>query len=201
MTSGIKFLCFLLINISSAVTICIFVKILFSTLRSFQLGYFRFDKVKVHNFAPLLITVNYSVANTPDNMAGLLSNAWSPKTTLTETEGRINLFAAENDDDDEVKRFVISTKLDHCKFKEAQKQNILMRVITENVSDKTSNFTCPILKGTKITLNNMLITDTLIPPFPMETRFRLEMSLFGRLENQKKFTILYKVDIYARIKK
>lgn len=78
--------------------------------------------------------------------------------------------------------------------------NIILRVVSENFDfSKHSYLACPEKKGLKVSLENILITDVLIPPM-QKTQFRLEAKVFSKVEGFQKFRKVYDLEIFFRVK-
>lgn len=153
-------------------------------------------------FHPDVIYINYTVRNTPDRQSGLLSNAWELKQTIFEHEERIKIFRAGDEMDFDIDHYMFGFTLNLCKFVKGISTNLILKTIAADYFRALSaNYSCPMMKGTKVTLTDAVIMDTFLPPIPEETRFRLENNVFSKLEGQKKFKKIYKFDLYVRVKK
>jgi Protein of unknown function (DUF1091) len=142
------------------------------------------------------------VKNSPDNESGLLTSIWEQRLTVTEAEERMKLFRADDAKDRDIKLYMGSATINFCKIHETIKKNIVINTILENyVKSMNTSVSCPIFKGAKHNQVNQEFTDKFIPPIPQETRFRLEVLNYHKIQGQKKFTKLYTAQYFVSIKK
>lgn len=142
-----------------------------------------------------------TATNSPDREMGLVSGFWTVHQTILQQKQHIELYRTENDLDDKMSHSVVSFTLNLCDFVKGIKSNLITRVIAEDwLRSLNSNLTCPILKGTTITLTNTTFTDTFVPPMPA-TKFRYDDTIFVKLKGQKKFVKVYKCSYYVTVKK
>jgi Protein of unknown function (DUF1091) len=152
--------------------------------------------------SPHVAVGKITVKNSPDKEVGLVTGIWEQKLTITEAEQRMKLFRAEDLEDRDVKLYIGSASLNHCKLKNIVKKNVLINVLMENFfKSLNGNISCPFLKGTKTNLIDMEITDKYFPPIPQETRFRLEVVFFQKIQGQKKFTKIFTTQYFVSVKK
>jgi Protein of unknown function (DUF1091) len=131
-----------------------------------------------------------------------MSYVYEAKQTIFETEERLKLFRAEDEHDSNLNHFMFGGSMNFCKFSVAVKKNLIIRIIAEGYSKNENSTTiCPILRGTRRTVNDVMIKDDFIPPLPTEMRFRVEANVFAKLEKQKSFKRTYRWDLYLSVKK
>jgi glutaredoxin-related protein len=142
------------------------------------------------------------VRNSPDNESGILNSIWEQRLTVTEVEERMKLFRAEDSKDRDIRQYMGLVTINLCKIHDTIKKNIVINTILENfVKTTNTSVSCPFLKGTKQHIVDQQITDKFIPPILQETRFRLEVSNYQKIQGQKKFTKLYTAQYFVSIKK
>jgi Protein of unknown function (DUF1091) len=171
-------------------------------LLSLQFAYIRVDKFRYEIFYPDVLYANYTIKNTPDKKSFLCNSFWEAKQTIMETDQRMKLFTAEDERDYDIDHFMFTYTINLCKFLKGATNNVVGRMIADDYFRSLGkNYSCPIKKGTIAVFKDMLITDALIPPMPTETRFRLENTVFAKLEGQKKYLRMYKWNMFLKIKK
>jgi hypothetical protein len=160
------------------------------------------DKIRYEVFARDIISINFTIRNTPDGQSGVISLFWEFKKAIMETEERLTLYKAQDERDYDLNHFMFSYTMNLCKAVRQAKKNLLSRVMAEGFFKAlSSNYSCPVKKNSKYNVQNLTISDTLLPPIPTEERFRIEMNVFTKPEGQKKFTKTYKMNLFVKIKK
>jgi Protein of unknown function (DUF1091) len=132
----------------------------------------------------------------------MLSVDFETRQTLFDLEERLNLYKAGDESDKKLSLLWMSFNFNFCKFIEGSAKNIFTRIVADNFFNSlSSNYSCPIIKGTKRSLKDLMITDNLLPPFPQEMKMRLEYQSFAKIKNEKKFRIMHKENYYVSVKK
>jgi Protein of unknown function (DUF1091) len=97
---------------------------------------------------------------------------------------------------------IIGTTVDFCQFMSGVKKNLVVQIIGQNINTSAlSHLGCPVKKGLKASVKDILISDTFLPPLREEVRFRLEVKAFSKVEGAKNFKRSYDFNLYFRIKK
>lgn len=140
--------------------------------------------------------------NSPDKEFGLVTSIWEQKQTTVDQEERLKLFRAEDINDRETKLYMGAATINICKIQKIARKGIVVSTITENyLKSFNSSISCPNKKGRKTFLVDMMITDKQFPPIPQETRFRLEVINFQKIQGQKKFTKIFTTQYFVLVKK
>jgi Protein of unknown function (DUF1091) len=167
-----------------------------------QFGYFRFEKVVLERVASDTIFINFSVRNSPDGEYGMLSFDWEVHQTYYDQEDRVKIYSSEYENDTKLTRVWGSVNFNFCKFINGSATTFFTRVLTEHFfKSLNSNYSCPVVKGTKNSAKDLKITDHSFPPFSQEIKMRMEYQSFVKIKNEKKFRILYKANYFMSVKK
>jgi hypothetical protein len=192
-------LCSFFLSINIAVSTRTFMMIFFQ-ISSLQSAYFRFDKARFKVVAPELISINFSVKNSPDKQFGLLTSFCIIKETLLEEDLRIKLFRAETEYDFEVKHFMASFSINTCGLFRGVQKSYMAKLIGEDyLRSMGQNMSCPMKKGLEIFMNETKFSDEVLPP--LDIRFRVEIDSFGKVNGRKKFTKMFSLGLYGSVKK
>jgi hypothetical protein len=137
----------------------------------------------------------------PDNKSSLFSTYHQYQQTFVEVEHRLKIFVAENDGDMQIKHLAGSFKWNTCNFMESSKKNLILRILTQSLTESSRNVTCPIPKGTRSSLVDIEITDKYSLPAPVATNYRLEDRCLGKIKGQKKFREMYLAQYHFTVQK
>jgi hypothetical protein len=105
-------------------------------------------------------------------------------------------------DNNDYSDLMLNLNTDTCKFLKGMQLNYLMRVINENFfkSANVNNLTCPLEKGLHL-IAHTKYTDSFLPPTPYELHVKIVKEPFVITKTQKKWTRLYTMELFVRVKK
>jgi hypothetical protein len=164
-------------------------------------GYVRFEKVTTSVFAEFA-KVKLSIWNSTDLENGLMTLDVRYGVEIVREQQRYKVFVKSDAKDSEGTHAVFSTNIDTCAMAKGVWTTGLHRVIMQNFIDSLqTNYSCPFPANSRIFALNFTITDKYFPPLTDETFLRAENNVYGMLRGQKKWTHLYLMNLYMRVKK
>lgn len=168
----------------------------------FQISaYFRVDKSEFKVYADF-VTLQFSAMSTAGGEASVLNIDRFYKPSVLKEQYRFQIFSAYDEKDVEFELPRFRGTVDACTL--SKRGNFVARMAAQSFSESLkTNFSCPFPENYQLILTNWTITDNFIPPLfmPRELFTRSLFDVFGVVKGQKKWTRLYSIELFARVKK
>jgi hypothetical protein len=145
-----------------------------------------------------LVNASFSVINTPDNQTLYNQDIFYLVEVRTKQQ-RLKVSFPTNDNDREYTNVVLSTTMDSCKQFFGVRSNPIIKVFMEHFN--MTGFGCPFKTGFNYKITNMTCSDNLLPPLPVEVKYKFEANAYGQIKGRKGWNPLYGLESYGIYKK
>jgi hypothetical protein len=79
---------------------------------------------------------------------------------------------------------------------------MMVRAFMQSFLKSSKNqFVCPRPKNVLFKITNLTITDQFFPPMSFETKFKLNLSTYGKIKDRNGWTFMYSLEFFVRYKK
>lgn len=145
---------------------------------------------------------SFRVSTSTDGEAGILDFDVIFLEEVLREQLRIKITIPIDENDKNFSQVVLSTRIEFCKSVNGVFTTIFSRIVMENCYNSlNNNLTCPYPQNSHFKLRNCRITDKYLPPIAKEKQFKVEGNIFGMIKGRKVWKIIYKYEIYGRVKK
>lgn len=167
-----------------------------------QQGYINVDQVFVQNDRKYA-DFNVTFQNTKDGAATIINSAVSYFVELLAEVTKVNVFIQNDEQDFQYSNQVLEVKVDTCNTSsKGQRPNLITSLIIDHILKSVDvKCSCPLKKDFKRKISNQIITDNLIPPVPIEQKFKVKLRVFSKIRERKGYVNTFNYTIYGRIKK
>lgn len=97
---------------------------------------------------------------------------------------------------------VFETSTNPCRMGKGVRPSIYDRVFMQSFEQSSKiKIACPVRKNQRLVLNNLTLTDELLPPMPIEKKFKLHSYLYGKIKEKRGWTYIADTCWYGSYKK
>lgn len=147
-------------------------------------------------------SINYTSRLSDDGQSTIINCNSTFFVDLLQVQQRTNATLKRDPLDEKYSVQVLATTIDTCKLGKGVQTTFLQKTYMATFA-QSANFkiVCPFPKNQQIIISNLSLTDALLPPMPIEKKFKVRTKTFAKIIGKKGWTFIFENIWYGSYKK